>query len=85
MFILLLNGQIIVFIIHNNILYIYYIYYYIVNMNDNFKYYGFYGRRGNTDEINKRASRQKASSDPKLNYKEFGVGTIFSHLKVGNK
>lgn len=42
-------------------------------MNDNFKYYGFYGRRGNTDEINKRASRQKASSDPKLNYKEFGV------------
>ena len=42
-------------------------------MNDNFKYYGFYGRRSNTNLPNYRASRQKTSSDPKVNYKEFGV------------
>ena len=42
-------------------------------MSDNFKYYGFYGRKGNTDDINYRASRQKASSDSQFNEKEFGV------------
>ena len=55
-------------------------------MNDNFKYYGFYGRKGNTNLPNYRASRQKASSDPQVNYKEFGVyvhtenRTIIEHL-----
>jgi hypothetical protein len=42
-------------------------------MSDNFKYYGFYGRRGNTDDINHRPGRQKTSSNPQLNNKEFGV------------
>jgi hypothetical protein len=42
-------------------------------MSDNFKYYGFYGRKGKTDEINYRPGRQKGSSDPQVNYKEFGV------------
>ena len=42
-------------------------------MNDNFKYYGFYGRRGNTNLPNYRASRQKASTNIKNNFKEFGV------------
>jgi hypothetical protein len=42
-------------------------------MNDDFKYYGFYGRKGNTEIPNYRASRQKASNNPQFNEKEFGV------------
>ena len=42
-------------------------------MSDNFKYYGFYSRKGNTDIINRRPSRQKASNNSQFNEKEFGV------------
>ncbi len=42
-------------------------------MSDNFKYYGFYGSKGNSEKINYRASRQKASNNPQFNEKEFGV------------
>ena len=42
-------------------------------MNDDFKYYGFYGRKSDTDFVNYRTSRQKASTDLQLNNKEFGV------------
>jgi hypothetical protein len=56
-------------------------------MSDDFQYYGFYGRKGNTDDINKRASRQKRSINPQVNNKEFGVyvhtanSEIIEHLK----
>jgi len=42
-------------------------------MNDNFKYYGFYGRKSDTEKPNHRASRQNASTNIKNNFKEFGV------------
>jgi hypothetical protein len=51
-------------------------------MNDNFKYYGFYGRKGNTNLPNYRASRQKASSNPQVNYKEFGVYVHTENPKI---
>ena len=43
------------------------------NTDDNFEYYGFYGRKGDTDEINHRVGRQSPSSDSQFNEKEFGV------------
>lgn len=41
-------------------------------MDDNLKYYGFYGRKGNTDNINYRKN-YIPSIDPQVNNKEFGV------------
>jgi hypothetical protein len=57
-------------------------------MNDNFKYYGFYGNKGKKDEINKRTDYQELSLDPQVNNKEFGIyvhnftnDNIIEHLK----
>ena len=57
-------------------------------MSDYFKYYGFYGRKGNTDEINIRTKYQEPSTDPQVNNKEFGVYVhtekpeIIEHLEI---
>jgi hypothetical protein len=58
------------------------------NTNDYFKYYGFYGRKGNTDEVNDRTKYRYPSTDPYINNKEFGIyvhtfdDKIINHLDI---
>jgi hypothetical protein len=53
-------------------------------MNDDFKYYGFYGRRGDTIDINHRLGRQDPSADPQVNNKE-GQENIKKQIGKNNK